>query len=119
MILLTEVSDIEEYYRIKALFEMKGVLIHTGNEDSARNFGVFHPVGKYAIHVLFDEQVNDARALLLNPEHEVETPLDLSDYQSHKELSDKQTKTTILKALSGALVVLIAFLGLVFYFLAA
>ena len=116
MILLTEVAEVEEYYRIKSLFEMKGIPIHTANEDTARNFGVFHPVGKYAIHVLFEEQFDDARALLLNENHEVETAIDLSGYQDHVEAHNYQTKATMLKVLLIPLFVLIMIVGFMFFF---
>jgi len=112
MILLTEVAEIEEYYRLKSLFEMKGIPIHTGNEDTARNFGVFHPVGKYAIHVLFEEQIEDARALLLNENHDIENPIDLTLYQEHIEASTYKTKSMILKVLLVSLLFIIAGIGL-------
>jgi len=116
MVLLTEVAEIEEYYRIKSLFEMKGVPIHTGNEDTARNFGVFHPVGKYAIHVLFEEQLDDARALLVDENHIIENPVDLSLYQEHKEANEQQTKVKILKVLLMLLVLMLGCVALIFFF---
>ena len=116
MILLTEISEIEEYFRIKSLFEMKGILIHTANEDTARNFGVFHPVGKYAIHVLFEQQLEDARALLLDENHVVETAVDPSLYYEHIEASNYQTKATILKALLIPLLFFVSVVGLMFVF---
>jgi len=115
MILLTEVAEIEEYYRLKSLFEIKGIPIYTGNEDTARNFGVFHPVGKYAIHVMFEEQLNDARALLVDENHIIENPFDISVYQEHKAANEHQAKRTILKALLLFLALMLCGLGLVVF----
>ena len=84
MILLTEVSGVEEFYRIKTLFESKGIAAYYGNQDSARNFGVFHPAGKYSIHLLINEQFEDAQQLLLDPNHTVQHPVELSEFNEQK-----------------------------------
>ena len=75
---MTETADTEEYFRIKLLFEQKGIAAHFANEDSARNFGFLHPAGRYAIYVVFEEQYEDAKKLLVNDDHHVETRMDLS-----------------------------------------
>lgn len=106
MILLTELDQIEEYYRIKSLFEMKGILLFTGNEDSARNFGFFHPVGKYAIHILYHEQLADAQALLENENHDVVNPMNVEQYQAHQRETKAQTGRLILKTLFVVLLTL-------------
>jgi len=82
---ITEVSDINEFIRLKLLLEKNGVLIHIGNEDTARNYSFFHPVGKYAIHVIFDEQYNDAINLMEDENYVVEHPMDVDAYKQHIE----------------------------------
>jgi len=111
MILLTEISAVEEFYRIKLLFERKGILAYYGNQDSARNFGVFHPVGKYAIHIILAEQYEDAKALLMDDTHEVSHPVNLDDYNS------ETNKSTANYRLIKALLLVLAGLFLALYLL--
>lgn len=116
MILLTEVSSIEEYYRLKLLFANKGVLIHTANEDTARNFGVFHPVGKYAVFVLLEEQLEDAKQLLVNEDHCVANSVDIDAYQAHKKEHQNEISSRVLIVLSLATACLATvFLALAFF----
>ena len=107
MRLLTEVAEIEEYYRLRTLMEGKGIALHVANEDTARNFGVFHPVGKYAIHVLFEEQLEDARALLLNENHQVKNAMDVANFQQYIDDSQQDLRVRLLKLLSMSLVVVL------------
>ena len=97
MKLLTEVFDISELNRLRLLLETSGVLIHIGNEDSARNFGFLHPVGKYAIHVVYDEQYNDALKLMEDENHVVENPLDVGVYKKHIEENSAEALSQLLK----------------------
>ncbi len=112
MILLTEVSEIEEFYRIKLLFEQKGILAHYGNQDSARTYGVFHPVGKYAIYIMMDEQFEDAKQLLIDESHIAENPIHVSEVEqaSHKSMANKKIINTLFY------IVLILILVLFFLF---
>ena len=98
MKLLTEVADITEFHRLKLLLESRGILIHVGNEDSARNFGYFHPVGKYAIHVVYEEQFPDALKLMEDEDHIVESPLDIE--KIHRDIHENQlaANSRLLKA---------------------
>ena len=113
MILLTEVSEIEEFYRIKTLFESKGIAAYFGNQESARNFGMLHPAGKYAIHIMLDEQLADAKKLLLDPNHVVQNPVDLSEFddESNKQVANKK----IISVMLLILLAIVASVFLVFY----
>lgn len=98
MILLTEISEIEEFYRIKTLFESKGIAAYFGNQDSARSFGMLHPAGKYAVHIMLDEQFEDARKLLSDPHHTVQSPVELSEFsdEKNKAAANKKILNTLL-----------------------
>jgi len=111
MKLLTEVTDLSELNRLRLLFEMSGVLIYVGNEDSARNFGFLHPVGKYAIHVVYDEQYQDALMLLQDENHIVENPIDVEAYKAHIEKNTSASVSQLMRKilLSGILFVMFAF----------
>ena len=78
--------------RLRILFESKGIAIHIANEDSARNFGFILPPRKYEVFVVFEEQLEDALALLEDETHEVNNPIDLEDYQAY--ISEHQPDTT-------------------------
>lgn len=107
MIFLTEVADIEEFYRLRLLFEVNGILIYLGNQDSARNFGVFHPVGKYAIHIMLEDQFDDAQKLLFDASHIVEKKVDVEEYQQYFEQNKALVNEKILFGLLIILSVLI------------
>lgn len=85
MKLITEVSGITELNSLRILFEGNGVLIHVGNEDTARNYTAFHPAGKYAIFSLLENQFRDAKMLMSDENHVVEFPVNIDDYKSHIE----------------------------------
>jgi hypothetical protein len=97
MKLLTEVADIAEFHKLKLLMESNGILIHVGNEDSARNFGFFHPVGRYAIHVVYEEQFNDALKLMENEDHIVEFPLNIEEIQKDIQLNQLESHNRLFK----------------------
>ena len=113
MIFLTEVSEVEEFYRIKTLFESKGIAAYFGNQDSARSFGTFHPAGKYSIHILINDQLEDAQKLLLNPSHEVQCPVELSEFneQENHNMANKKIINTLV------LILLMAIVGIFLVFL--
>ena len=114
MKLLTEVFDISELNRLRLLLETSGILIHVGNEDSARNFGFLHPVGKYAIHVVYDEQYSDALKLMENEDHVVENPVDVGAYKKHLEENNAAALSGLLKKIIFAgIIVAILVVGLV------
>ena len=94
---ITEVSDMNEFMRLRLLLETSGILIHVGNEDTARNYSFFHPVGKYAIHVIYDEQYNDAMNLLEDESHVVEHPMDVDEYKQHIERAKSDSLSDLLK----------------------
>ena len=108
MKLLTEVYEISELNRLRLLFETSGVVIHVGNEDSARTFGFLHPVGKYAIYVVYDEQYKDALMLMENENHVVENPLDMDVYKKHLEENKAAALSLLLKKtiFTGVIIVL-------------
>ena len=109
MKLLTEVSDITEFYRLKLLLESNGILIHVGNEDTARNFGFFHPVGKYAIHVVYEEQLDDAIKLMEDENHIVVSPLDIEEIKNEIQENQSAANTRLLNiVLKAAVVTIIA-----------
>jgi len=117
MILLTEIAEIEGYYRLRALLEMKGIVLHVGNENTARNFGVFHPVGRYAIHILFEEQYEDARALLFDENHQVQKPMQVNQFKQLQESNQQHLLWSLLKFLVFVLVAMLAGVSLMVFFL--
>jgi len=66
-----------ELQRLKLLFESNRILIHVGNENTARNYGMYHPSGSYALFTVFDGQYQDAKLLLNDERHLVKKPVDL------------------------------------------
>ena len=116
---LTEVADISELNRLRLLFEMNGVLIYTGNEDTARNYSFLHPAGKYAIYVVYEEQHKDATMLMENEEHIVENQVDLEAYKEHIKENNSATISHILRktAITGIIVLLLV-AGLIWLVLA-
>ena len=112
MQLLTEVADLNELNHLRFLFESKGILIYIANEDSARNFSFFHPSGRYAIHVVFDEQFADAQKLLEDENHEVQHPVDVEAYQKHIEESEPAIRSILIKkALFLAVLLVLIIIG--------
>lgn len=96
MKLLTELHDLAEQQRIKLLMESNGILIHIANEDTARNLGFLHPAGKYAIHVVYDEQYEDAVKLMNNENHVVKKPVDIEEYKKALQSNIDSTRNKIM-----------------------
>ena len=115
MKLLTETADTEEYFRIKLLFEQKGIAAHFANEDSARNFGFLHPAGRYAIYVVFEEQYEDAKKLLVNDDHHVETTMDLSN-SDFASINSDENKKLVNNKIINVIVALLVVICLITYF---
>jgi len=115
MILLTEVANIEEFHRLRLLFESNGILIYSGNQESARNFGIFHPVGKYAIHVMLEEQFDDAQKLLFDDSHVVLNKVDINEYQQYFEQNKILINKKIITGLLLICVVLVTLFGLLLW----
>ncbi len=115
MKLLTEVADINELTRLRILFDSKGIAIHVANEDSARNLGFILPVRKYALFVVFDDQMQDALALLDDETHEVKKTVDLNEYYSYISKHQPEATNKIFNTLMSIfLVVVIALIAFIF-----
>ena len=111
MKLLTEVYDFSELERLKLLFEQNGILIFVANEDAARNFSFIHPAGKYALHVIYEEQYEDVIQLLQDENHIVNNKVDIESYQ--QELN-KNKNRLFWKILDNGLLILIFIILIIF-----
>lgn len=107
MKLLTEVAETEEFYRLRSLLESNGIVLHVCNEDTARNFGVFHPVGRYAIYILFEDQFEDAKALTIDPNHNVRNLMDVEQFMKLKERDQQKVSMQMLMYLSSVLFLMV------------
>lgn len=117
MKLLFESTERDEIYSARILLESRGIPVFIGNEDSARNFGLLHPVRNYTFWVYIDEQFEDALALLGNVDHEVRKPVDIEQYSQSLEQLSSQNRQKLLNGLMLALmltiflVIALVFLG--------
>ena len=108
MQLLTEISDVNELARLRMLFESNGIAIYISNEDSARNFGVILPARKYGIFVVYENQLEDARALLTDENHIVRNPLDIEQYREQLAQLEPATEQKVFKAIIYVFLFLVA-----------
>jgi hypothetical protein len=110
MKLLTQVGDKAQLDGLTLLFESKGIPVFVGNEAAARNMGFLSPGRQHALWVVFDEQYDDALALLADPEHEVENPVDVEEYRRRLEDAEAGARNRIfgMVMLGGVVVVLLA-----------
>jgi hypothetical protein len=119
MILLAQVSEVAELQRLKLLFERNGILIHTANEHSARNYGMFHPSGKYALFVALEEQYQDAQLLLKDEHHRVKSPIDLKQITALEQSKKYAVMATLLKQITLIAVVLVSVIALTIWYVIA
>ncbi len=101
MKLIYQSSDRYEIENSKLLLESRGIPVHISNEDSNRNLSYMSIAIKLGIWVVFDDQYNDAIALLKDDTHEVNNPRDIEEYYSalnevHKELTKSNYDKTML-----------------------
>jgi hypothetical protein len=106
--LLTEIIDVNELYRIKILFESKGVAIFVSNEDSARNMGFTYPARKYGVFVIYEEQFEDAYNLLNDELYEVNNPIDIVKHREQLESEQQIKSNQLFEKLMNAIMVSIA-----------
>lgn len=76
---LLRTHDAAETSRIRSLLESNGILCHIQSDQR------FVAGYRQAVFVCLDDQYDDARELLRNPEHRVANPLDASAYQKFSE----------------------------------
>lgn len=114
MKLLYESSDRYEIEGCKLLLESRGIPVHISNEDSNRNLSYMALAVKLGIWVVFEDQYNDAVALLNDDTHEVENPRSIEAYHSAlNEAQGKMAESNFDKAM--LLLVLLLILGIVAY----
>ena len=118
MQLLTEVIDVNELYRLKMLFESNGIAIFISNEDAARNFGFIYPARKYGIFAVYEDQYQDAVALLNDENHVVENPMDLSEHREFIEAQGAQSSRTIFNVMMNVIVVTVCVVGAIIFYAA-
>jgi hypothetical protein len=117
MQLLTETMDINELMRLRILFESNGIAIYVSNEDSARNFGFIYPARKYGIFVVYENQLEDARALLENEDYEVQNPINLEAHRAYLEQQAPESTKKIFNVLMNIIVIsACVVIALVLYF---
>ncbi len=68
----------------KLLLDSKGIPAFIGSERSGAMLGGIFS-GTYALWVELDQQYDDARALLDDPDHEVAAPVSLDEYNTFKD----------------------------------
>lgn len=108
MKLLTEQHDYSDIQGLKLLLESRGIPVYIANEDSARTFGYLYPMGKYALHVVFDEQYDDALMLMQDNEYIVKNPVDVAAYYEHLAQTESQVSKSVYNGFITAAILLAA-----------
>ena len=91
MKLIYQSSQRAEIEATKILLESRGIPVYVSNEDTNRNLSYMSIALKLGIWVVFDDQYNDAIALLEDDTHEVENPRNIEEYYSVLEEVQKDT----------------------------
>lgn len=110
MQILFHTTEKAEALNTKILLELHGIPTFIGSENSGPAFG-FMAANKYTLWVCLDEQLQDAVALLENPEHEVTTAIDVDEY--YKAIEEQTAKSTS-KTKDGLMLGLVLFAILIF-----
>ncbi len=109
MKLLFETTDVNELNALRILMESNGIVVHVGNEDSARNASIMSRLTKYAIFIVYEQQYPDALALLDNEEHVVEHTIDIEEYQRMQDEHKSAVLTKIFKTVMSITALLLIF----------
>ena len=91
MELFFETDDLNEINEIKVLLESNGIPIFIGNENTARNLQYLGPNAKLTLWLLLKEQLEDARLLMQDPDHEVKNQVNISEFYSSLESHSKES----------------------------
>jgi hypothetical protein len=88
LLLLTSVDKFEDAERIRQLFFASGIPLFIEN-DYTRSFpSITKATFGYRVHVFLDEQVEDAKMLLSDPNFEVANPVNCSEFFEKLEHAD-------------------------------
>lgn len=114
MKLLAQIGDRAELDGLRLLMESKGIPVYVGNEAGSRNMGFVTPARQQSLWVVFDEQIDDAIALMEDPEHEVENPVDIEEYRRQVGEAEADARNRLFRmVLVGGVVVVVLAAGLV------
>lgn len=116
MELLTETTDINELMRIRMLFESNGIAIFISNEDSARNFGFIYPARKYGIFVVYENQWEDAKALLFDENYSVQNPMDLESHRDFIESHKPDVEKKLFNLVMNITIITFCIIGAIVFF---
>ncbi len=112
MKLLFQSGEKSEIDDARLLLESKGIPVFVGNETSAQNLGIVLATRRYAFWVVFDEQFEDALALLKDREHEVSNPVDIDAYYREMDhVREKSTENLFNKMMLFLVVLALAIIG--------
>jgi len=93
--LLIQLNTRTEVEKVKYLFESSGVPIEVANENTAAGFGSLAALHQYAVWVVFDEQFEDAKALLNDSNHIVQHPIDMQHYIDTMNKNEAQVRSKL------------------------
>ncbi len=92
---LTSVDTAEEADRIEQLFDASGVPVFVEADytrtSPAHGGGTFG----FRVHIFVDEQEEDARRLLQDPDFELASPIDCEGFYRHLERADEERKARV------------------------
>ena len=112
---LADIGDKAELEGVRLLLESKGIPVFVGNEAGARNMGFLTPGRQQTLWVVFDEQLDDALALMADPEHVVDEPVDIEAYQSQSDHMEAHTRNQVFRMVMLGGLAVVVLVGLLLY----
>ena len=95
MRLLTSVDTADEAERLEQLFTASGVPVFIEDDYTRTNSAERLSSFGYRVHIYVEEQEEDARRLLLDPEFEVAAPIDCDKFYEDLERVELERKARI------------------------
>jgi len=99
-------ADKTEIYAANLLLAGKGIPSFIGNASSGPALGFLY-ADKYTLWICLEFQYEDAVAVLENPDHEVQEPVDQVDFQNYIDSSMKDINGLLLGKLKWPILALL------------
>ncbi len=112
MKLLFETTNRTEVDETRFLLESRGIPIFIGNENAGNMLGPVFTARQFGLWVILEEHHEDAQALLNNPEHIVNKPVDVESFYTELEKHKPQTLNKMLRWSCGITIAVIALIYL-------
>jgi hypothetical protein len=93
--LLTSVDTALEAERLQQLFDASGVPVFVEDDYTRTNPAQRLASFGYRIHIFVDEQEEDARKLLLNPDYELANPIDCEKFYGDLEQLEAEDRARV------------------------